>query len=98
VNGTTYAAPNATYDSAIVDRDAALDVLNSQECDYTSGAAVDLFNDATHYTSPFDLGSLNVYTPGVYCITGAISISGSITLSGTGVYVFKTPAAFTTGA
>src|SRR6185437_11951097 len=40
-----------------------------------------------------------VYTPGVYCTTGAASIgTGGITLSGNGVYIFKIDGALTTVA
>jgi hypothetical protein len=97
VIGTTNAA-NAAFDSAIIDKDAAKMELDAEACDYSTGAAVDLFNDATHYTFPNALGSLNVYYPGVYCITGALSQSGSITLEGAGTYIFRTPGAFAPAA
>lgn len=97
VNGSTTVA-NAAYYAALDDKNAAKVLIDAEICDYSNGAAVDLHNDATHYTAPAAQGSLNVYFPGVYCITGAMAISGPITLSGEGIYIFRTPAAFNVAA
>jgi hypothetical protein len=51
------------YTAAIADKNAAKAALNDEACDYQNAAAVDLYNDATHYTAPNNMGSLNVYTP-----------------------------------
>jgi hypothetical protein len=51
------------YTSAISDKNTLKTQFNNEPCDYTTAAAVDLFNDATHYTLGNNMGSLNVYTP-----------------------------------
>lgn len=93
VNGTTHVA-DSTYNQAGIDQNAALSDLNSQPCtfDFAPGA-IDLATDATH-------GPVGVYTPGVYCITGAASVGGggTITLDGAGTYIFRMDGALTTSA
>ncbi|MET3120162.1 hypothetical protein AAKU64_004410 [Undibacterium sp. GrIS 1.8] len=37
-------------------------------------------------------------TPGVYCYAGAISITGTFTMSGPGVYIFRTSSTLNTTA
>ena len=65
---------------------AATSYANSQVCTTNLGTTVDL--------SQVNGG---VYTPGVYCTTGAASIgAGGITLSGNGIYIFKIGGALTT--
>jgi uncharacterized repeat protein (TIGR01451 family) len=76
---------------------AALTALNSAPnlvCDVTfAPGAIDLGIDH----APEHVGT--IYTPGVYCITGAMSIDTSpITLSGAGTYIFRSTGAFTTSA
>jgi hypothetical protein len=95
VSGATNAA-NAAYDAAIIAKDAAKAAIDAEACDFSNAAAVDLFGDTTHTAGGF--GPLNVYYPGVYCITGAISQTGNITLSGTGTYIFRTPVALSSAA
>lgn len=92
VNGNTYVA-DSTYDQAGLDQGSALSALASQPCDFSfSPGAVDLATDTTH-------GTVGVYEPGIYCITGAASIgSGTITLDGTGTYIFRIDGALTTAA
>lgn len=51
------------------------DVLD-QACDYTYGAQ--------------DLTLISPLVPGVYCSTSSFSLSGNLTLTGTGVWIFKT--------
>lgn len=83
VNGTTHVA-NATYNQAGIDQGTALAALNGQACTFTfAPGAVDLATDTTH-------GPIGVYTPGIYCITGAASIgTAGITLDGSGTYIFR---------
>lgn len=93
VNGTTHAA-NGTYSQAGIDQNTALTNLNSQPCTFTFAAgAIDLASDITH-------GTAGVYTPGVYCISGAASIGGggTITLNGSGTYIFRMTGSFNTSA
>ncbi len=93
VNGTTHGA-DSVYTQAGLDQGTALANLNSQPCTFTFAAgAVDLASDATH-------GTVGVYTPGVYCITGSASIGGggTITLNGSGAYIFRMTGAFNTSA
>lgn len=93
VNGTTHGA-DSTYTQAGIDQGTALADLNSQPCTFTfAPGAVDLASDATH-------GTIGVYTPGVYCISGAASIGGggTITLNGSGTYIFRMTGALNTSA
>jgi hypothetical protein len=93
VNGTTHSA-DSTYTQAGIDQGTALAALNSQPCTFTfAPGAIDLASDTTH-------GAIGVYTPGVYCITGAAAIGGggTITLNGSGTYIFRTTGALTTTA
>ncbi|MDO8582207.1 MAG: ice-binding family protein [bacterium] len=83
VSGATH-VNDATYTQAGVDQHAALSALNSQPCTFTFSGAVDLATDISH-------GALGVYTPGVYCSLGAMSIDGggTITFDGAGTYIFR---------
>ena len=63
---------------------AAVIDANGRPCDITFGAAIDLGG--------------STLAPGVYCYGGAISITGTLTLSGTGLYIFRSPGALTTAA
>jgi len=93
VNGTTHVA-DATYNQAGIDQGTALSALNSQPCTFTfAPGAIDLASDTTH-------GVAGVYAPGVYCISGAASIGGggTITLTGSGTYIFRMTGALTTTA
>ena len=90
VSGTTH-VNDATYLQAGADQHTALSSLNSQACTFTFAGAVDLATDISH-------GPLGVYTPGVYCSPGAMSIGGggTITLNGAGTYIFRPSGALTT--
>lgn len=70
------------YATAGADQSAALTTLNAEPCTFTWGAAVDLSTDPTH-------GTVGVFTPGVYCSTGAMSVSAGLTLNGSGTYIFR---------
>lgn len=81
----------APYAAAGIDQSTALSDLASQTCTFTfAPGAVDLATDTTH-------GMTGVYTPGVYCISGAASIgTAGITLNGSWTYIFRINGAFTT--
>src|SRR6185312_2651938 len=87
VNGITHVA-DSVYSQAGTIQNSATSSANAQACTANLGTTVNL--------STVQGG---VYTPGVYCTTGAASIGlGGITLSGNGNYVFKIDGALTTVA
>ncbi|HET7336586.1 MAG TPA: ice-binding family protein, partial [Candidatus Nitrosotalea sp.] len=88
VNGVIHTS-DAVYSQAGIAQNTATAFTNSQVCTTNlPGIAVDL-------SQVHD----GVYTPGVYCITGAASIGAAgITLSGNGIYIFKIDGALTTVA
>lgn len=93
VNGTTHVA-DATYNQAGIDQGTALSALSSQPCTFTfAPGAIDLASDTTH-------GTVGVYGPGVYCVSGTASIGGgaTITLTGAGTYIFRMTGALTSTA
>src|SRR3989344_7861448 len=84
---------SAPYSTAGTDQGNVLVNLNGQACTFTfANGAIDLATDTTH-------GPIGVYTPGVYCTTGAGAASigtAGITLSGAGTYIFRINGALTT--
>lgn len=93
VGGNTHVA-DSVYDQAGIDQGSALTLLNNQPCTFEfAPGAIDLASDTTH-------GPVGVYTPGVYCITGAADIGGggTITLNGVGTYIFRMDGALTSSA
>jgi hypothetical protein len=93
VSGNTHVA-NGTYNQAGIDQGSALSALASQPCTFNFAPGdIDLATDTTH-------GTIGVYAPGVYCITGAASVGGggTITLTGGGTYIFRMTGALTTSA
>ena len=62
---------------------SALSALDSQSCTYTFPAGAIELSTAVTYGAP------GVYTPGVYCIAAAASITTGMTLSGSGTYIFR---------
>ena len=93
VNGATHQA-DSVYNQAGIDQNNALVNLNNQPCSFSfAPGPIDLASDTTH-------GPVGVYTPGVYCITGSGSVGGggTITLNGTGTYIFRMDGALTTSA
>ena len=84
--------PGAPYALAGSDQNTALSVLAAEPCTFTFPAgAVNLSTDTTH-------GPVGVYTPGVYCGSGAMNIGGPLTLSCNGTFVFRTSGALTSTA
>ena len=80
VNGLIHMSDD-TYSQAGTAQSAAISFANSQACTTNLGTTVDL-----------SLVQGGVYTPGVYCTTGAASIgSGGITRSGNGIYISRLP-------
>ncbi len=80
------------YAAAGADQGSAQGALASQPCTFTFAAgAVDLSTDITH-------GAIGVYTPGVYCSTGAMNIGGALGFNGGGTYIFRPVGAFTSTA
>lgn len=58
----------APYPQAGIDQGSALTALAAEPCTFTfAPGAIDLSTDATH-------GPIGVYTPGVYCSTGAMNV------------------------
>lgn len=93
VGGTTHVA-DGTYNQAGIDQNNALSALNNQPCTFNfAPGPIDLATDTTH-------GPVGVYTPGVYCMTGASNavLGGTVTLDGSGTYIFRMDGALTTGA
>jgi uncharacterized protein YjdB len=60
---------------ALADLQVAITDANSRACTVNSAAGI-------------DLGGLT-YGPGVYCYAGAISITGTFTMNGPGLYIFR---------
>ncbi|MFA4953917.1 MAG: ice-binding family protein [Patescibacteria group bacterium] len=88
IGGMTYIG-DAAYDQAGADQHHASAVLNAQPCTFTFAGAVDLATDTSH-------GPVGVYTSGVYCSLGEMTIgSGTITLSGAGTFIFRPSAGLT---
>ncbi|MDQ5971233.1 MAG: hypothetical protein QG566_179 [Patescibacteria group bacterium] len=82
----------APYAQAGSDQGTALSALASEICTFTfAPGAINLSTDVTH-------GPVGVYTPGVYCSTGAMNVGGPLELSGAGTYIFRPVGAFTTTA
>ncbi|MDO8512503.1 MAG: ice-binding family protein [bacterium] len=92
VSGTTHTA-DSTYNQAGLDQNAALSNLNSQACTSLGSGAVAL--------NTVDIGSgAGIFTPGCYSSGGAmtITLSTTVTLNGSGTYIFRPGGALTTGA
>ncbi|MES2756211.1 MAG: Ig-like domain-containing protein [Pseudomonadota bacterium] len=86
----TIAGPYTNYksgaplDNALNDLQLAITDANSRTCDVDSASGI-------------DLGGATL-SPGVYCYAGAISVTGTLTLNGPGVYIFRTKSTLNTTA
>ncbi|WP_426177012.1 ice-binding family protein [Massilia sp. TWR1-2-2] len=86
----TIAGPYTNYKSgaeltnALADLQVAITDANSRTCDVSSASGI-------------DLGGATL-SPGVYCYAGSISITGTLTLNGPGVYIFRTQTTLNTTA
>ena len=76
VAGFTNYKSGAILSGALADLQTAITDANGRSCDVSFAGGI-------------DLGGLTM-GPGVYCYSGAISITGTLTLSGPGVYIFRT--------
>ena len=74
------------YSAAGTAQAAALANLNGQGCTFTFDTGAVVLSDNVQHGS-------STYIPGVYCINGAVSIGSTITLSGTGTYIFRSTGA-----
>jgi hypothetical protein len=74
--GYTNYKSGAVLENALNDLQTAITDANSRICDVT-------------FAGDIDLGGL-VFAPGVYCYSGAINVTGTFTLNGPGVYIFRT--------
>jgi hypothetical protein len=82
----------APYSAAGTAQGSALANLNSQACSFSfASGAINLSTDTTH-------GAIGVYTPGVYCVIGAMDVGGPLTLSGNGTFIFRSTGALTSTA
>ncbi|MCU6434059.1 Ig-like domain-containing protein [Undibacterium sp. Jales W-56] len=82
--GFTNYKSGAVLTNALADLQTAITDANSRTCDVNSAAGI-------------DLGGLTL-TPGVYCYAGAISITGTFTMSGPGLYLFRSSSTLNTTA
>jgi hypothetical protein len=69
---------------ALADLQTAITDANSRTCTVNSAAGI-------------DLGGLT-FGPGVYCYAGAISVTGTFTMNGPGLYIFRTSSTLNTTA
>ncbi len=82
----------APYSAAGTAQGSALANLNSQACTFSfASGAINLSTDTTH-------GTIGIYTPGVYCVDGAMDVGGPLSLSGSGTFIFRSTGALTSTA
>ncbi|OEZ62701.1 ice-binding family protein [Duganella sp. HH105] len=74
--GYTNYKSGAILSGALADLQTAISNANGRSCDVSFAGGVDLGGQT--------------FAPGVYCYAGAINITGTMTLSGPGVYIFRT--------
>ena len=82
--GYTNYQSGAILDNALADLQTAITDAKGRACDVT-------------FAGDIDLGGL-VLPPGVYCYAGSISVTGTLTLNGGGVYIFRTALTLNTTA
>ena len=74
----------AELSNGLADLDVAITEGNARVCTVSSAAGIDLGGQT--------------FTPGVYCYAGAISVTGTFSLSGPGVYIFRSASTLNTTA
>lgn len=82
--GFTNYKSGAILTNGLADLQVAIADANARICDQTSASGIDLGGQ----TLP----------PGVYCFAGAINITGTFTMSGPGVYIFRTASTLNSAA
>jgi hypothetical protein len=82
--GYTNYKSGAILANGLTDLQTAITDANSRSCDVS-------------FAGDIDLGGLAL-PPGVYCYAGAISVTGTLTLNGSGVYIFRTAMTLNTTA
>lgn len=82
--GFTNYKSGAILNGALADLQTAITDANGRTCDVVFAADI-------------DLGGVTL-APGVYCYAGAINITGTLNLSGSGVYIFRTAQTLNTAA
>ena len=91
----TYYGSGFPYSTAGTDQGSALATgLANQGCTYEFPAGdINLTTDVQGHP-----GSVGTYPPGVYCVTGAMAVSATLTLDGAGTYIFRSTGALNTTA
>ncbi|WP_162058239.1 Ig-like domain-containing protein [Undibacterium sp. KW1] len=74
----------AILNTALADLQVAIADANSRTCTVNSPSGVDLGGQT--------------FTPGVYCYAGAITITGTFTMNGPGLYLFRSSSTLNTNA
>jgi uncharacterized protein YjdB len=74
--GFTNYKSGAILAGALADVQTAISNANGRTCDVSFAGGIDLGGQT--------------FAPGVYCYAGAINITGTVTLNGPGVYIFRT--------
>jgi uncharacterized protein YjdB len=74
--GFTNYKSGAILAGALADLQTAISNANGRTCDVSFAGGIDLGGQT--------------FAPGVYCYAGAINITGTVTLNGPGVYIFRT--------
>jgi uncharacterized protein YjdB len=82
--GFTNYKSGAPLTNALADLQVAISDASGRTCGVDSASGI-------------DLGGVTL-TPGVYCYAGAINITGTLTLNGPGVYIFRTASTLNTTA
>lgn len=82
--GYTNYKSGAILEGALADLQVAVTDARSRTCDVNSAAGI-------------DLGGLT-FTPGVYCYAGSINLTGTFTMNGPGLYIFRTASTLDTSA
>ncbi len=80
---TLHATNDSIVQQAQLDATAAVSAITPQACTDLTGQ---------------DLGTVGTLTPGVYCFTAGAGLTGTLTLNGAGVYIFKTGTTLITAA
>lgn len=82
--GFTNYKSGAILSNALAAVQVAIADANSRPCDVNSGAGI-------------NLGGMTL-APGVYCYAGSITITGTFTMNGPGLYIFRTSSTLDTSA